>query len=1183
MHAFDLAARGSIADRAEGPPRTRGFAPPGGLRGLGAEGPVVLVGDGLGDERRRQPALDGLARDDALLHVAPRGQLELHVEQDLLDDRPQAAGAGLALERLVGDGLERLVGEHELDPVEREEALELLGERVPRLGEDLQQIGLRELVHRAHYRQAADELGDQPVLDEVLGQALLEELGGVLLLAGLDRGGEADALVADALLDDLVEVRERAAADEEDVRGVDRQELLVRMLAPALRRHRRGRPLEDLQERLLDALAGHVARDRRVVRLAGDLVDLVDVDDPGLGLLDVVVGRLDELQQDVFDVLADVAGLGQRRGVGDREGDVEDLRERLREERLAAARRAEQKDVRLLELDVRLVRAEHLHALVVVVDGDGQGALRRLLSDDVLTEDVVDLPRLGEVVDVERRRGGELLVDDLVAEIDALVADVNAGPGDQLLDLALRLPAEGAEELLVGVGRPGHGSVKSVLLDDPVDDPVLLGLLRGHEVVALGVLGDLLDRLARVLGDDLVELLAQLDDLAGVDLNVGGLALETRGDLVDQDLRVGQRHALALRAAGQEQRAHRHRDADADRLHVGLDELHRVVDREARVHRPAGRVDVDRDVLVGVLRLEVQQLRHDEVRDLVVHRRAEEDDPLVEQTGVDVERALAARRLLNDHRYEWAHGPRFGSAGGGGILPTGLSSVSTGRGPSAGLASPFGGLRTGSPELARSGLGGRLVGVLPGLLGRQLDRLRLLRQELGRAEVGEVLLEGVEAVRGLQLLEQLLRRDALLLRGILEFLEDLVLGRLDLLRLDDGGEHGLAPERLLGLGHRLVDDLVLGPPGHLQVHLLGDPLPRELAHRLVPQLVRAGVRERLGDLDLGLLGHGVDDGLAELAGDRVPVAVGEPGTDVVLELVERVEAGAVHGEMVVDGRERLLLDLLDLHGEDGLLPRQVLGLVVVGERHADLVILARAGARELLLEAGDEAARPELDELVGALAAGEGLTVDRAVVVHDDEVALRGGAVGRVELGEALAELLDLGVDRLVGDLGLAAADLDALVGAERGRRAHPDLDREDQGLALAGQGRHVDLGVTHRDDARGVDRVGVPAPERLAHGLVEDGVAADAPDDHRRGHLAPAEARHAELAAEGARGLLDALLHLGGGDLRLDAHARLGKLGDGGLDVVRHERGTIASGPCSLRASGPGSTPARWAISPRG
>jgi hypothetical protein len=38
----------------------------------------------------------------------------------------------------------------------------------------------------------------------------------------------------------------------------------------------------------------------------------------------------------------------------------------------------------------------------------------------------------------------------------------------------------------------------------------------------------------------------------------------------------------------EQQRAHRHRDPDADRRHVGLDELHRVVDRQAGVDRAAG-------------------------------------------------------------------------------------------------------------------------------------------------------------------------------------------------------------------------------------------------------------------------------------------------------------------------------------------------------------------------------------------------------------------------------------------------------------------------------------------------------------------------------------------------------------------------------------------------------------------
>src|ERR1017187_1395138 len=66
-------------------------------------GGFVFVGDGDGDERGRRTLLDRVARDDALLHVAPGGQFELDLEQDLLDDRAQATGPGLALERLVGD------------------------------------------------------------------------------------------------------------------------------------------------------------------------------------------------------------------------------------------------------------------------------------------------------------------------------------------------------------------------------------------------------------------------------------------------------------------------------------------------------------------------------------------------------------------------------------------------------------------------------------------------------------------------------------------------------------------------------------------------------------------------------------------------------------------------------------------------------------------------------------------------------------------------------------------------------------------------------------------------------------------------------------------------------------------------------------------------------------------------
>jgi hypothetical protein len=73
----------------------------------------------------------------------------------------------------------------------------------------------------------------------------------------------------------------------------------------------------------------------------------------------------------------------------------------------------------------------------VVVDRDGERTLRTLLADHVLVQDLPDLLRLRQVLELEGRGSGELLVDDLVTEIDAFVTDIDAGAGDQLLDLAL--------------------------------------------------------------------------------------------------------------------------------------------------------------------------------------------------------------------------------------------------------------------------------------------------------------------------------------------------------------------------------------------------------------------------------------------------------------------------------------------------------------------------------------------------------------------------------------------------------------------------------------------------------------------------------------------------------------------------------------------------------------------------
>src|SRR5262249_38420204 len=155
--------------------------------------------------------------------------------------------------------------------VHLEELLELLHERVFRLREDVDERFLVELVERREHGQAADELGDEPELEEVLRLHLREELAELEVLLRLDVRAEAERALPDPALHDLLEADERAAADEEDVRRVDLEEVLLRVLAPALRRDVRDRALDDLEERLLHAFARDIARDARVVALSGDL------------------------------------------------------------------------------------------------------------------------------------------------------------------------------------------------------------------------------------------------------------------------------------------------------------------------------------------------------------------------------------------------------------------------------------------------------------------------------------------------------------------------------------------------------------------------------------------------------------------------------------------------------------------------------------------------------------------------------------------------------------------------------------------------------------------------------------------------------------------------------------------------------------------------------------------------
>src|ERR1700692_117030 len=161
---------------------------------------------------------------------------------------------------------------------------------------------------------------------------MLKQLG---IAALRSRGGsvrmEAKRPASCALLNNFFQSDERASTNKQNIGGIDGRKFLVRMFAATLRRYVSYCALENLEQSLLHAFATHIAGDGRVLILFSDLVDLVYIDDSLLSLLHVAIGRLPQLQNNIFHIFPDVARFRERGSVHDSEGHIQHPRKRLRQ------------------------------------------------------------------------------------------------------------------------------------------------------------------------------------------------------------------------------------------------------------------------------------------------------------------------------------------------------------------------------------------------------------------------------------------------------------------------------------------------------------------------------------------------------------------------------------------------------------------------------------------------------------------------------------------------------------------------------------------------------------------------------------------------------------------------------------------------------------------------------------
>ena len=170
-------------------------------------------------------------------------------------------------------------------------------------------------------------------------------------------GTEPHILFCTTAADSFFNTVKGTAANKENIRRVNLQHFLMRMLAAALRRHIGFRSFQDFQQCLLYAFAGNVSRNGRIFRLPGDFIDFINVNNAPFRSGNIEIRRLDQFEEAVFHVFTDITGFCKTGRIGNRKGNIQKSGQSLREKRFAAACRADHDDIGFLQLYITAVHA----------------------------------------------------------------------------------------------------------------------------------------------------------------------------------------------------------------------------------------------------------------------------------------------------------------------------------------------------------------------------------------------------------------------------------------------------------------------------------------------------------------------------------------------------------------------------------------------------------------------------------------------------------------------------------------------------------------------------------------------------------------------------------------------------------------------------------------------------------
>ena len=294
----------------------------------------------------------------------------------------------MAFNRFSCDGFERGFLESQLHPFHGKQLLILPDDGILRFFQNPHKLSFGECLHLCQHGNTPDKLRNQAETDQVFRLNFREQP--LAFRTGLPFGiDKADRLCAQTTFDFIIQTYERSPANEEDIGSVQPDVFCLRMLTASLFGHVGNGAFNNLQQRLLHPFSADITRDGGVFCLAGNLIDFVDIDNAALGLTDIHPAVLQEVEQNVFNVFTHVSGLGNRGGIGNCKGNIEQLCQRFGEKGLAASGRPNQQHITLFNLNIGkgvVLNGPLLQSFVVIMHGHRKCLFHALLTDDILIE-----------------------------------------------------------------------------------------------------------------------------------------------------------------------------------------------------------------------------------------------------------------------------------------------------------------------------------------------------------------------------------------------------------------------------------------------------------------------------------------------------------------------------------------------------------------------------------------------------------------------------------------------------------------------------------------------------------------------------------------------------------------------------------------------------------------------------